>query len=158
MLPAPMLFEERVPVSWLVATTPLKLAARMAYGVAVRRCARNECGVGAGAHAGSHRDFQPAITSRKGRRAEVERGGEQPIGHGEIVDHIARPHGDTAGGGVVEREGEVSRAFGRAAAFIEAPLIGEGGVLGTGDIAQHEQRGKDSKKRTVFHLFLCFRL
>ena len=98
MLPAAMLLEEMVPVSWLAATVPVTwpqwrhcwllppASARKARTVGRQRLARTEHREVTGA-IGAHANLQPARVAVEGA-AEVQRNGEQAVadGHGGVGD------------------------------------------------------------------------
>jgi len=98
-------------------------------------------------------DLDKACGGRCELLAEVERGGENTLGDGEIVDVLMSADLIALGGGVKEAEAEVVGAGGGSAPILEASLVGEGGGLGEGG------SGKEAKNEYTheFHLVLFWK-
>ena len=112
------------------------------------RLTRRDVGVGARARAWTHGDLQPPRAAFERARAVVEPHGEEAVGDGEVVHHVASSHGGAAARRVEEREEEIVRAVGRRALIGEPALIGEGGALGekVGCASDQRQRGDQGSK------------
>ena len=80
-------------------------------------------------------------TIRAGKvRAEIQRSGEESIGHAEVIERNRRALLRAAGRGVEQPELEVVQASDGAVAVGETALVSEGGGLGgdVGSSSEHE--------------------
>ncbi len=71
-------------------------------------------------------DLQPAGQTVERARAEVQRGGEEPAGHSDVVHRLRRADLNAARGRVVQPEPEVIDPGGRGAGVHQPALVGKG--------------------------------
>src|SRR6185503_14271903 len=120
------------------AQLTIRQRARQPRGAERIRCAPQRLpwrkrGVNGGAAVGAHRHFEPARRAVQHGCSEVERGGEQAVGHRNWLVRQSRSHLAAAELSVIEDEPQAVVAVGGHAAVVEGALVGEGGAPANGN-------------------------